>query len=586
MLSLTLSLTACHSNNQATSGSSANRTPIIPLTPATIPQIPLTPATIPQIPLIPATIPQIPLTPATIPQIPITPATSPQIPITPAKPAVSQLIILGGQQTLAQSTTSQLFSAEKLNDGTLKVITNSVTWISSDPSVATISSNGLVTGLLAGKTTITATYSDAVSNTYDLVISPIKSIKIINGDHGTPPNEKGFVLPKGATKQTRIMAILANGATTDITDQVTWSSTDKSIATVDKNGLITAVSPGSTFINARIKLAREDDTYTHASQKIQISKTDRFGVNAIYGDNSRFTSIKTPKQLVCLSTLKSHVLLDVTKYAQWNSSKPNIASIDSKGIVTGHKPGSTVITCTYYNGYIAYKMKFQNKKIVRIELHQGDQLVNNNPSGPILNDTTQIISPVTSVNYPSAINGQGISKNGFYPTAWAVYDDGSKENITKYASWWSNNQKAVYLNYLKGPYLFGHALAQNVLITASYAGLSASFKVNVEDGQAHTLSSMRIFLSDGSEIDKNITRDIHTYARLYVIGYYNDGQKKNISSNIHYSTNAPEYATVFNELNPNVLYFGWLIGPTTITATWQGIQKTFTATTNCCSDPN
>ncbi len=539
MLSLALSLTACHSDNTESSGGSANRSPQIPLIPATIPQIPLT----------------------------------------PTKPAVKALVMLGGDQTLALGTTIKLFAAVKFTNDHIKTVTDSVTWVSSDPSVATISATGLVIGLKPGKTIIGALYSNIPSNTQELVVSPITSIHIISGDHGVQIKGASFQLPVRAKKQLLIIATLADKTTTDITnltDKIKWTTQDKKIATVDKNGLITAVTPGTTLISASLTLGSQ--YYAYASKTLQVIEKYYFGENAIYGNVDNGTAIKVPSHLVCLTTYRTGILVDVTKYAQWDSSYPEVASVDSQGIVTWHKPGNTEIHCRWATDVSSYETKFQSKQLTGIELHQGNQLIKNMPSGPILNNTTQTIALVTSINYPFDINAQGISKNAFYPTAWAVYKDGTKENITKYTSWWSSDQKSVYLNYLKGSYLFGRKPAQNVLITASYAGQSASFTVDVKDEQADVLSSIQIFLSDGTEIDKNISRKINTHVRLIAIGNYGHGLTKDISSNVRYLANDPMHATVLNDLIPNVLYIGWRAGTTTMTASWQGIQKTFTVT--------
>ncbi len=535
MLSLVLCLTACHSNNTASSGGSANRSPQIPLIPSTIPEIPLS----------------------------------------PAKPAITSLIMLGGEQSIAPNTTSQLYAAIQFNNDHIKNVTDKVTWVSSDPSVATISSSGLVKGLKQGKTTIGALYSGLPSNTQDLVISPIQSIQIVNGDHGTPPKEKDFLMLKNSKKQIRIMATLANKATIDISDKVSWYDKDKKIATVDKNGLITAVSAGTTLIIATIKI--DSAYYIHTQMQIHIPPSD-VDYLTIYGDDGIYKSIKTPTQLVCLLTMNGNQIVDVTKYAYWTSSNTNIASVDKNGLVTGKKAGSTVIWCVFDGISIVHQILFTNPKVVSIKLYDGNQLIKNNPVGPILNNTTQTINLVTSINYPFDINGRGISNNGFYPTAWAVFDDGTKENITKYTSWWSSDQKKVYLNYLKGPYLFGRKLAQNVLITASFAGHSASFNVDVEDAHTEKLASIRIYMADGTEISKGITRDSGTKIRLHAIGYYPNSMQKKITSNILYSTNDPSKAIILNDLNPNVLYFTGVNGSTTMTASWQGVKKTFTVT--------
>ncbi len=542
MLFLALCLTACNSNNNVNPDTRASQAPLIP-------------ATIIPTPLIPATI---------IAQ-----------PLTPSQPNVTDLIMLGGEQAIAPNTTIQLFSAAKINHGIKKDVTSSVTWVSSDPSVAKISSTGLLTGLKQGKTTISALYSGVSSNKQDLVISPIQSINIVNDDHGTPPKEKDFVMHKNSKKQIRIMATLVNKATTELTDQVTWETKNENIATVDKTGLITAVFPGTTSIIANIKTA--SGSYIHAQMEIDVQASGS-GKIAIYGDGSISASIKTPKQLICLLTMDDNQVVDVTKYAQWSSSNTDIAGIDKNGLVTGKKAGSTVIKCNINGVFSTHNMKFQSSKLVSIELHKGNQLIKNMPAGAILNNTTQIIYPVKSINYPSDINGRGISSNGFYPTAWAVFDDGTKENITKYTSWSSSDEQDVYLNYLKGPYLFARKLAQNVLITASFAGHSSSFKVDVEDAPPQKLSSVQIFWPDGTQIKKGIIVNHLTSVRLHAIGYYPNGGQKNITPYIRYSIKDPSAAILLNDLNPNVLSLSKANRSTTVTATWQGVKKTFTVT--------
>lgn len=134
-------------------------------------------------------------------------------------------------------------------------ITNSVQWSVTNPAIASISSTGLATGLAPGHTIITAQSGGTTASTDITVVaagssgggSGTASISLIPGTATA-----SFV---GETTQFVALGNLAGGTTIqDLTSTVTWSSSDVSVATVDKNGLVTAVGAvtgiGTTTITA------------------------------------------------------------------------------------------------------------------------------------------------------------------------------------------------------------------------------------------------------------------------------------------------------------------------------------------------
>lgn len=102
-------------------------------------------------------------------------------------------------------------------------------WSSADETVATVDANGQVTALKAGTTTISATNGVATAST---VVTVEAGIQISGGG-------KMFV---GATQQLTANAL--EGET------VAWSSNNDNVATVDQNGLLTAISAGQVTITA------------------------------------------------------------------------------------------------------------------------------------------------------------------------------------------------------------------------------------------------------------------------------------------------------------------------------------------------
>lgn len=135
------------------------------------------------------------------------------------------------------------------NTITLKPIINPSTasnyfleWTTSNRNVATVS-NGVVTGVANGTATITAKSSNGVSSSVTVVISTIlpSSISIENYYNNLmeiKSNETKYLIKK----------ILPSNAT----DQnVTWTSSNTSIVTVDSNGQIKGISRGSATITAK-----------------------------------------------------------------------------------------------------------------------------------------------------------------------------------------------------------------------------------------------------------------------------------------------------------------------------------------------
>lgn len=118
-----------------------------------------------------------------------------------------------------------------------------VTWSSSDSTVATVS-NGVVTGIKNGTTTITATSADTTNGTFsatcqvEVYSTPVTGLTIPYGDTTV------FV---GGTK-----TIAATVLPEDATDRgLTWTSSNPNIATVDASGTVKGINVGSSIITAK-----------------------------------------------------------------------------------------------------------------------------------------------------------------------------------------------------------------------------------------------------------------------------------------------------------------------------------------------
>lgn len=113
-----------------------------------------------------------------------------------------------------------------------------VTWTSSNTEIATVDTDGNVTAIALGEATITATCGEATATcTISVVSTPVESITLSNTSAELQVGESitlsATVLPEDATDKT-----------------VTWTSSNSEIASVDNDGLVTAIAAGEATITA------------------------------------------------------------------------------------------------------------------------------------------------------------------------------------------------------------------------------------------------------------------------------------------------------------------------------------------------
>lgn len=140
----------------------------------------------------------------------------------------------------------------------------------------------------------------------------------------------GLALTKGQTQKLTATVAPANATN----KAVTWKTSDKNVATVSENGLVTAVGGGDATITCTAKdgsgvKATCKVTVTVPVSGIQLSQTS---AALTVGDTLTLTKTIYPS--------------DATNQAvTWTSSSDAVASVDSNGKITAKTAGSAVITC-------------------------------------------------------------------------------------------------------------------------------------------------------------------------------------------------------------------------------------------------
>jgi uncharacterized protein YjdB len=243
------------------------------------------------------------------------------------------------------------------NHATTQAVTSGLTWSSSDTAVATVNSSGLVTAVGAGTASITATaqaFNGPTSSSATVTVTStgggtasgaIATIAI------TPATQT--VTGAGQTVQFIAIGTTSSGATVNVTNQVAWTSSATSVATINAvGGLATSVGAGTTTITA---------LYNDASSGTTVTGTATLTVNG--GSSTGFTSLQLipgsqalsasgqTGQFIALGTTGAGTVLDVTDSSQiaWSSSIPSIATVNATGLAAGVSVGTTTITALLTN---------------------------------------------------------------------------------------------------------------------------------------------------------------------------------------------------------------------------------------------
>ena len=199
-----------------------------------------------------------------------------------------------------------------------------VVWISENPSVASVSKEGVVKGLSFGEADIIAVAGKFLACCHVTVVKPITSITL---------NKESVEIIRNRTFQ--LEAVISPD---DADEPVEWSSEDPSIATVDQDGLITAIASGKVFIVAKAFHAEakcEVEVVPVPVEQVILDPESIYG--AIEGQTIQFTANILPEDAEDKSIV-------------WSVEDEDVATIDENGLLTVKSAGQTKVKATAANG--------------------------------------------------------------------------------------------------------------------------------------------------------------------------------------------------------------------------------------------
>lgn len=234
--------------------------------------------------------------------------------------------------SIPQGTTQQFSAIGTFSDNTQGDITSSVTWSSSNTSVATIN-DGLATGVAPGSATISASSGSSSKETTLTVTSVTLSSILV-----TPSNPE---IPKNTVQQFKAIGTYSDASSRDITSEVAWSSQNESIATINSAGQATGIAGGQTVIKAT--------SGTKSGSATLIVLTPSLASILVTPNNSSMLKGST-QQFTATGIYSDETTKDVTSLVSWSSSNTAVATITSTGLATAIANGSNIIIkATYGN---------------------------------------------------------------------------------------------------------------------------------------------------------------------------------------------------------------------------------------------
>lgn len=250
-----------------------------------------------------------------------------------------------------------------------------VTWKSSNTAVATVSNTGLVTLVSPGTTAIIATSADDPSIVAICNITVGQSVTAIKLD------ETSKTMYVGDTARMSYIISPTNATNRE----VTWSTTNAAVISVDANGQVTARGAGMAIL----VLKSADGSYMSTctitvKQKATGIDFDVTNLELNVGQTYTIKVTATPA--------------DATEYTlTWSSLDNTIATVDDKGTITGKAVGKTVIMATSSTGGVVYCNVIVKAAATGLQLNYSEENV-------VIGDYLDIKATIIPSNAASTVN--------------------------------------------------------------------------------------------------------------------------------------------------------------------------------------
>ena len=410
------------------------------------------------------------------------------------------------------------------DDGSKTDISHLADWSTSDPTVSTINTTGTLTPQTTGSHQVKATYQSFSAQT-ELTIGDA-TLSTLN------TNPTNLEIAKNTHTTLNVIGVMTDGTRYDVSDQVTWSSSDENVISLtDKDPV-----RGTSVFGAAIGNANLTATLGSISSNtpINVVPGTLIDVQINYLDDPITIGDIAPLQAI--GVYAEGYEQDITQDVTWDIPPDNILAVASNSLITqAAASGETTISVSF--GDIKTEQTLTiSKKIAlleKLEITNGDD---NFSVGE--NRSFQVIG---------------------------IYSDNTTKDLTETVTWSVENASILQVSNNLG--FEGDALALQAGTTALSASLDAiNSSISITTTPANLL---RI------EISRNLqTIQLGTSLHLTATGIYSDGSTKDISHLVTWLSLDKDNLHVSNQTDKHGFITALSEGEAQITATLNGIQDT------------
>lgn len=200
-------------------------------------------------------------------------------------------------------------------------------WFTSNASIASVSSTGVVTAVAPGTTTITATVEGKTATaTIAVSLVPVASVTV---GPSTATLYPGQTIDLGATARDSAGNTLTGRA-------IAWSTSDADIATVSSTGVVTAVAAGTATVTATVEGKTGTAVITAAVVPV-------VSVTLSSGDATLYQTATLDYDASAADSAGNSL---TGRAVAWTSSNTSVATVSASGLVTALAQGEATITAT------------------------------------------------------------------------------------------------------------------------------------------------------------------------------------------------------------------------------------------------
>jgi len=429
-------------------------------------------------------------------KVTVTAATLQSIAANPPSPSVA----LGLKQ--------QFTAIGTYSDTTTQDITGTVTWGSSNPSIATIGNgggtHGQATTLAQGSTLITASLG-SISGSTTLTVGAAVLVSMAV----TPPSPS---IALGTKQQFTAIGTYSDNGTQNMTTSVVWSSASGGVATISNlsgsNGMSTSTGEGTTTITATSGSTSGNTVLTVTAPALISITVSPAAISVHQGATQQFSAT---------GSYSDSSTQDITASVAWSAGDGTVATVSNSapqgGLATGVAGGAVQVVATFTPT-------------------AGPAISSSNTGG---GGTLTIISLNSVTVAPSApIISLGTATMQLF-TASAAFADSTTSDVTASATWSSSATTVATISNTQGSQGQATLLTLGTTtITATYASMAGSTTLTITPA---TLESIAISPA-------SVSLGLNATQQYTATGTYSDGSTSDLTSQVAWVSGDPTFVSI------------------------------------------